>query len=61
MFYRIVEVCIIMLVLNVWLERGVSVLRRVKIKLWSWMKNDVFEVLMYVLINGFVVFFREES
>lgn len=55
-FVQVVEVVFVILVFNVWLERGVSQLKLIKIRIRSQIKNDLFVFFFYVVINGFVLY-----
>lgn len=45
--------------LNVVVERGVSVVKRVKIRFRNRFKNDMLSICFYVLINGSELKFEE--
>jgi len=49
---RLAEVCMSLLVSNAWLERGASAVKRLKTRLRSSLKGDLFESLMHITING---------
>lgn len=48
----VVEIILSVLVINVWLERGVLVFKRIKIRLRSKFGDDMMFSLMYIIING---------
>lgn len=55
-FVQVVEVVFVIFVFNVWLERGVSQLKLIKIRIRSQIKNDLFVFFFYIFINGFVLY-----
>lgn len=50
---QIVEVVLLMFVSNVWLEWGVSIVKKIKIRFRGFLENRMFNLLMYISINGF--------
>ena len=52
MLTQLAECCLLLPVLNAWLERGVSVLKRIKTRLRSRLSNSMLQSLMQMAING---------
>lgn len=55
----VVEVFFVILVLNVWFERGVSKVKLIKNRLRSFLKGDMLNFLMYISLNGLFVILEE--
>lgn len=59
-FVWIVEIIFFFFMLNVWFERGVSVVKRVKSRFYSSMIYQMLEALLYIFINGQFVIVVED-